>query len=274
MKITEYSAIKSFTEDQVLLVDGNGGTKNIRIGDAIQAMLDFMSPQNHKTIFRGKNLGSVLTSEQKAAIQAGTFEDLWLGDYWEINGIKWRIADFDYWMNTGHPTKLTSHHLVIIPDTCLYMAKMNNSDTTSGGYVGSVMYTTNLANAKTLVANTFGDSVLSHREHLSNAVTNGYPSGGALYDSEVDIPSEVMMYGHAQLMPMSTGSVIVTNHAISKTQLSLMRVCPEFIVDINNAAWLRDVVSGSTFAIVDGAGTASFSYAGVERGVRPVFAIG
>lgn len=271
MRIKNYPSVKSLTPDQVLLVDGDLGTKNIAIGDAIQAMLSFMSPQNHKNIFRGKNLGSAVTSEQKAAIQAGTFEDLWLGDYWEINGVKWRIADFDYWMNIS---SLKSHHLVIIPDTCLYMAKMNDSDTTVGGYVGSAMYTANLSNAKEVVVGAFGDFVLSHREHLVNAVTSGYPSAGAVYDSEVDLPSEIMMYGHPYFMPMGTGSVIVTNHSLSKTQLSLMRVCPEFIMTTNNHTWLRDVVSASSFAMISAEGIATFGYAGVARGVRPVFAIG
>ncbi len=87
MKITDYPAITSFTEDQIMLVDGNGGTKTIKVADAILAALHMTSPTNHRLVFRGKNLGSAVTTEQLAAIQAGTFEDLWLGDYWVINGV-------------------------------------------------------------------------------------------------------------------------------------------------------------------------------------------
>ena len=80
MKITDYPAITKFTEDNVMLVDGNEGTKTITIADAIMAALHLMSPVNHRLVFRGKNLGSAVTTEQLAAIQAGTFEGLWLGD--------------------------------------------------------------------------------------------------------------------------------------------------------------------------------------------------
>ena len=46
-------------------------------------------------------MGSTFTAAQKAAVRAGTFEDLFLGDHWVINGITWRIVDMDYWLNTG-----------------------------------------------------------------------------------------------------------------------------------------------------------------------------
>lgn len=46
-----------------------------------------------------KNLGSVVTAEQKTNIQNGTFKGFFLGDYWTIGGHNWRIVDFNYWMN-------------------------------------------------------------------------------------------------------------------------------------------------------------------------------
>lgn len=69
-------------------------------------------PEVHKRYFRGKNLGDVITIEQREAISSGTFKELWLGDYWEWDGIKWRIWDFDYWRTTS----ARPHHLVIMPD--------------------------------------------------------------------------------------------------------------------------------------------------------------
>ena len=70
-----------------------------------------------------------------------------------------------------------------MPDKPLYNAQMNATNITTGGYVGSEMYKKNLAQAKTLAASAFGNLILSHREHLTNAVTEGYPSGGAWFDS-------------------------------------------------------------------------------------------
>ena len=43
----------------------------------------------HNAIYRGKYLGTAVTDEQYAAIAAGTFDDLYIGDYWKINGVNW-----------------------------------------------------------------------------------------------------------------------------------------------------------------------------------------
>ena len=71
---------------------------------------------SHNGIFRGKNLGTSVTQGQWTAIQNGTFDDLYIGDYWVIGGFNWRIAAFDYYLNCGDAS-FTSHHAVIVPDT-------------------------------------------------------------------------------------------------------------------------------------------------------------
>ena len=231
------------------------------------------SVELHRIIFRGKNLGGSLTVAQKAAIQNGTFEDLWLGDYWSIGGRIWRIVDMDYWYNCGD-TAFTSHHLVIMPDEVLYNAQMNTTNVTTGGYVGSEMYKKNLANAKTIVNAAFQGSVLTHREYLCNAVANGRPSGGAWFDSSIELPNEPMMYGHLQFSPTSDGSNVPSIYTISKTQLALFMVCPRFIVNRSYNQWLRDVASETGFALVNPNGLASGSNASTSIGVRPVFPVG
>lgn len=271
MKITDYPSIDKFTADQVMIVDGNGGTKKITIADAILAALHLASPTNHRLVFRGKNLGSVVTTEQMAAIQAGTFEGLWLGDYWVINGVTWRIADFDYWYKKGEPA-CVKHHVVIIPDTSLYTAQMNNAGNTNGGYIGSVMYTSNLDNAKTMVASAFGDAVIAHRNFFTNAVTSGKPSAGTWCDSTVDLPNEYMMYGHAHLAARPDSTNAAAFDTIDTTQLALFRSCTELL--LTGTAWLRDVVSATQFAHAHPNGSASIANADWELGVRPVFAIG
>ena len=270
MKITEYSAIKSFTEDQVLLVDGNGGTKNIRIGDAVQAMLDFMSPINHRTIFRGKNLGSVITTEQIAAIQAGTFDNLWLGDYWEINGNKWRIVDIDYWLGTGD-TSMTNHHLVIMPDNSLASVAMNDEGGTTGGYVGSSMYTTHLLELLTsIISPIFGDALISHREMLTNAVSDEAASGHAWYDVQVMLPNQFMIFGSRPIDANGGGR---EQYANSNTQLAAFRAFPD-LISLRYAYWLRDVTSSTTFAIVNASSGAASDTSSNSHCVRPVFTIG
>lgn len=151
---------------------------------------------------------------------------------------------------------------------------MNTTNVTTGGYVGSEMYKKNLENAKTIVNAAFQGSVLTHREYLCNAVANGRPSGGAWFDSSVELPNEPMMYGHLHFSPTSDGSTVPSIYTISKTQLALFMVCPKFIVNRSYNQWLRDVVSSAYFATVYGHGITDYHGASDSHGVRPVFPVG
>lgn len=274
VNLSELTQINELVSGNKLLVGTTDGNKAIAAEDALFAMLDGFAPvELRRVLFRGKNLGTALTAVQKAAIKDGSFKGMFLGDYWSIGGRIWRIVDMDYWYNCGD-TAFTSHHLVIMPDEALYNAQMNTTNVTTGGYVGSAMYKSNLANAKTIVNAAFQGSVLTHREYLCNAVANGRPSGGAWFDSSIELPNEPMMYGHPHFSPTSDGSTVPSIYTISKTQLALFMVCPRFIVNRSYNQWLRDVVSAATFAHVSGLGGTNYNFASGSDGVRPVFPVG
>lgn len=274
VNLSELTQINELVSGNKLLVGTTDGNKAIAAEDALFAMLDGFAPvELRRVLFRGKNLGTALTAVQKAAIKDGSFKGMFLGDYWSIGGRIWRIVDMDYWYNCGD-TAFTSHHLVIMPDEALYNAQMNTTNVTTGGYVGSEMYKSNLANAKTIVNAAFQGSVLTHREYLCNAVANGRPSGGAWFDSSIELPNESMMYGHPHFSPTSDGSTVPAIYTISKTQLALFMVCPRFIVNRSYNQWLRDVVSSANFAHVDYDGYANSYDASDSYGVRPVFPVG
>lgn len=274
VNLSELTQINKLVTGNKLLVGTTDGNKAIAAEDALFAMLDSFAPvELRRVIFRGKNLGTALTAVQKAAIKDGSFKGMFLGDYWNIGDRIWRVVDMDYWYNCGD-TAFTSHHLVIMPDEALYNAQMNTTNITTGGYVGSEMYKKNLANAKTIVNAAFQGSVLTHREYLCNAVANGKPSGGAWFDSSIELPNEPMMYGHLHFSPTSDGSTVPSIYTISKTQLALFMVCPKFIVNRSYNQWLRDVVSSANFAVVGNYGYASCYGASGSRGVRPVFPVG
>lgn len=273
VNLSELTQINALTADDKLLIGTAEGNKAIGADDALFAMLDaFIPKEQRRMIYRGKNLGAVVTEEQKANIKNGTFKGFFLGDYWTIGSYTWRIVDFDYWYNCGD-TAFTTPHLVIMPDKPLYNAQMNETNITTGGYTGSLMYTENLDQAKTLAASAFGDLILTHREYLTNAVTDGHASAGAWFDSTLDLPNEIMMYGCHVYAAMNNGTVIPTNYTIGKTQLALFTVVPKLIS--NRATfWLRDVVSSALFAYVSYYGTTTCTNASASCGVRPVFAIG
>ena len=273
VNLSELTQINALTADDKLLIGTAEGNKAIGADDALFAMLDaFIPKEQRRMIYRGKNLGAVVTEEQKANIKNGTFKGFFLGDYWTIGSYTWRIVDFDYWYNCGD-TAFTTPHLVIMPDKPLYNAQMNETNITTGGYTGSLMYTENLDRAKTLAASAFGDLILTHREYLTNAVTDGHASAGAWFDSTLDLPNEIMMYGCHVYAAMNNGTVIPTNYTIGKTQLALFTVVPKLIS--NRATfWLRDVVSSAGFARVHHDGVTGYASASTSGGVRPVFAIG
>lgn len=226
-----------------------------------------LSPEMHRVTFRGKNLGSTVTAEQKTAIANGTFDDLFLGDYWVINDIVWRIVDMDYWYNTGTAINKDTHHIVIMPDRNLYDTRMHSSSSNSCGYVGSEMYTTNLNQAKTTITSIFGDMLITHKEFLTNSVKDGVIAGLVEKDSCVELPSEIMIYG-TRIMS-DYGDLGVT---YSKTQLALFDVAPKYIY-IGDYYWLRDPCNSYSFARISYDGYASTNDSDFLSGVRPVFAI-
>lgn len=236
------------------------------------AALLFNNAGAHNAIYRGKNLGTSVTAAQWAAIADGSFTDLYIGDYWVIDGVNWRIAAFDYYFNSGD-MECTTHHVVIVPDTCLYDHVMNDTDITTGGYVGSKMYTEGLEQAKTTIKAAFSGHVFSHRAYLTNAVADGYPSAGAWCDSEVDLMNEQMVYGGAIFMPIANGSTAYKNYRVEKSQLPLFAHEPSRICNRSNW-WLRDVVTASYFAFVDTYSNAYSYNASYSYGVRPAFCIG
>lgn len=290
-KVTELTAFTTPTDSCLIPIHDGTGLKKITFAnfrakavegtEAKIAPLLFNNAGAHNAIYRGKSLGSTVTTAQYAAIKAGTFDDLYIGDYWTIGGVNYRIAAFDYYLNSGD-TSCTTHHVVIVPDTCLYNAQMHNTssggyeggaaNTTAGGYVGSDMYKSNLEQAKTTIKSAFSGHVLKHRIYLTNAVANGRASGGAWCDSEVDLMCEQMVYGSGIFSPVSDGSNVPANYRVEKSQLPLFQHEPSRICNRNNW-WLRDVITASSFARVHGYGYAADGAASNSYGVRPAFCI-
>lgn len=239
-------------------------------GGEVVSIMD--NAATHNMVYRGKALDGSVTSEQWAAIKAGTFKDLYLGDYWSIGGMDYIIAAFDYWYKCGD-TACNTHHAVVIPRSQLYTYKFNPTNTTEGGYVGSDLYKNGLTQAKTTFNTAFGSAhILNHREYLVNAVTNGKPTGSDWYDSTVDLMNENMVYGGRQFSPMPDGSDpwnTCRNYTIDKSQLPLFRLAPWMSFVRDQWCWLRDVVSAAAFALCNGLGNADCTNASDATGVWP-----
>ena len=124
-KFDAYPKADTILPDDLLITDGTRGTKTVRASEAIYKFLESV-PQMHKVIWRGKNLGNRYTSEQQAAVANGTLTDIWLGDYWEKDGVKWTIVDFE--VASQSMQDLPSTYLTIMPDQSVATAEFLTSD--------------------------------------------------------------------------------------------------------------------------------------------------
>ena len=221
----------------------------------------------HNAYPRCKYLGTTITDAQNTAIKNRTYDDLFIGDYWTINGVNWRIVAIDYYFNVGD-TNFDKGNIIVMPDTVLYSAQMNETNTTAGAYLGSLMRTQNLNNARTIAQNAFGSRLANHRIVLANSVDTSGPNNWSWYDSDgVELPNEVQIYGTRVWGSALKGFDVATQ----KQQFPLMALAPQF-VNIRQNYWLQDVSSDSVssrFAVVISGGDAGNADASGSIGVRP-----
>lgn len=230
----------------------------------------------HNGIFRGKYLGSSLTETQSAAIQAGTFDDLYIGDYWTINDVDYVIVAFDYYYNAGD-TACTTHHAVVVPRNPLYNAQMNSTNVVTGAYVGSAMYTTNLNTAKNTIQSAFGSThLLTIRQLFQNSVAEGgyENSVGEWYDATVWLMNEFNVYGGLVWKNAYASTNGRGNYTIDNSQYPGFALEPTMIhTPSRSAYWLRDVATSNSFAFVNSRGNCGHANASTSYGVRPAFCI-
>ena len=250
----------------------------------MEEMISRLIPANvvtHNSIYREKDITDLFYNGTLSnQIAAGTFDDIFVGDYiiGKNSKRKYLVADLDYRFNMGD-TATTKHHILMIPEKIMGNAQMNASNVTTGAYIRSAMYTDNLTPFKTIIKNDFETShILKHRNYLQNAVSNGCETGGTWYDSDIELMNEIMVYGCQIFKNATNGSTLPNNYQIDNSQLSLFRLRHDSIVARNDAGdrywyWLRDVVSSTFFANVSNYGNSSFSFASNVNGVRPAFLI-
>lgn len=211
----------------------------------------------HNAIYRGECLGDAITDGQAAAIADGNFEDLFIGDYWTMGGVNYRIADFDYWYRTGFPEaiRVEKHHAVIVPDTAIATGQMNGGNTTSGGYRASLMKS-KMNDTTSALPQGMRSRLLVHNALLDGTWT----------ETSVDLMNEIMVYGCYILADNSN------KQTSENRQLSLFRMSPQARYAGDNY-WLRNYANATEFTLVSYYGDASKDVATSTYGIRPVFAI-
>lgn len=268
-----YPSTGSFSDDDSVLITGaTSGLRRMPVSKFqdnvaakaadLRAIMELCPPAiSHRMIYRGKNLGTSFTTEQSQAVQDGTFTDMYVGDYWVINGKTRRIGDIDYFIHCGDNVDL-GHHLLMVDDGVDLAADgstthfMNDTDTTAGGFKGSKMWNTTIPNQILPdITTAFGNHLLTHREYISNAVTDGVPTGGEWVDTIYNIFNEAMYYGTVVNGANNAGTGLL-NTGCSKNQIALFKLDQSSMHRRSNI-WLRDVISASDFANADNSGAAT-----------------
>lgn len=271
------------TNNDFLMTFNDGSESKTRLRDAFYAMVPD-GAQTHANIFRGQSLGE-LNATHIANIQNGTFHDMFVGDYFTINGSSYVIADINYKKGHGDTTPL-GNHLVLMPtdwsktptQTLAPDGKtthyMNDTDTTAGGFAGSKLYKTYLPQIQQKLEADFGNHLLNFRGIISTHVDDsGAPDQAEWRDAKVMIPSETMIYGTMVNGNNKNGSWY--NAGDDASQLALMRLNSEECNSHGQAIWLRDILSASGFAHAGNYGNAYWNGASnTWCGVRAFFLIG
>ena len=252
---------------------------------------------NHNSFYRGKDLTTYFTSgEMSKAIAAGTFMDIFPGDYITMtvtvdgttySNVKWIVGDIDYHYKRGWREnsstygdsngQTTEHHVLMFPEGVLGSHYMNSSNVTTGAYIGSAMWTTYIPLYVTGIQNAFGTShVLGHNEALTNSMGNNLASSAgagwvgssnnwAWYPVLANLFNEPMVYGTTSFS--SSGCDV----GDCNTQIAAFRLNKAMSFVRNSWYWLRAVASASDFCGANFGSRADKLLASSVCAVRPYF---
>ncbi len=231
----------------------------------------------HNSVYRGKDITNLFyNGTLSPQIANQTFDDIFVGDYiiGNVSNKKYLVADINYRFHCSN-TQITTPHILMIPEGSMGLAKMNDTDITTGAYADSKMRTEYLTPYKTIIQNDFGTNhILSHNNFFARSVTNGYENSGTWYQSEIDLMNERMVYGSDIYHNKLNGTNLAMNTTVDRCQLSLFAIRKDLILlNPRSNYWLRDVVSNTTFATVDGYGFSFYGPASSSFNVRPAFLI-
>ena len=228
----------------------------------------------HNSIAGFRDKGTVLTDEQKAAITNKTFDDLYIGDYWTINGHRYYIAKFHSW--SGGKLMMLSN--------VLYNAQMNETDTNEGGYYNSWLYNTGLEQAEEILTADWGDMLMNFKEYIPDSNATGYVNfnGVRTLPYKCMIPTYRMLYGHA-----FSGYPQDTYCYYSDTQLPIaMFEAGRGVIHNGDDYWVQECYNSSdsfiyittngviTWLVLDENGAIVSNFrASLKKGIRVIFFI-
>lgn len=253
MKISEYPSIGSLNPSAKLVIDDPSGTKTIT-GAALQYALFDNIPCMHSQIFRGKNLGTSITSSQFNHISNGDFSGLWLGDYWMLGGNKWVIIDFDY----AHKAGIKEHHIAIMQMSGNESKPLHEDVVYNAGYGKLTMHKTTLPDIAKSIKNRIG---ASHVHSLTTRYTldfnNDLNTAASNSEDTLDeawLPSQIQILGARVHKNPRWNVAGYTDSTNQSRQFAYFRMSGHSLpegLDSDNM-WLCDQVFGTYYVGISG----------------------
>ena len=238
----------------------------------------------HNNFYREKDITAAYTAGTVSTnIANGTFHDIFPGDRITLNSRTYVVGGLNTYLHKGS-SDFSTNHILMFPLTTLGSAKMNSTNITTGGYVGSEMYTALHSTASgsyyATVSGDFGSShLIQHPAILSNATVavqgamfydEGYlarSSNWAWSMEYLSLMSEIQVYGSvaasSSLYDIGEGS----------EQIPAFRLNARLTYNRSFYWWLRGVASARRFCLVSDYGRAYYLTANTSSGVRPLFLI-
>lgn len=114
MKFAQYPKAEDVKPSDLLLIDGEDGTRSLPINSEgyFEALDEILSGADQRNrVYRGKDLSSGFTTEQQQGLKDGTFKGLFIGDYinWEhvytVDNIRrgGKIVIAEFYSQNRHP---------------------------------------------------------------------------------------------------------------------------------------------------------------------------
>lgn len=223
------------------------------------------SAGGHNAVFRGQSLGSSFTDAQKAAISGGTFEGLFVGDYWDMSWnaspVHFRIAGFDLLWGAG-AVPMSRHHVVLVPDECLGSSIYSDTEFAEG-YSGSILKSYITTDIIPGLETLFGTLVPYNMRVATGATNTDW------IESKADVLSSISLFGEY-------GS---TNYYTSLSNslfimFPLFNMAPWLVRSPGYNYWIQEVITNTTGTIISAEGRKLINLLTNSRAVRPFFLIG
>lgn len=290
-------------DDDYILLSNSDGVKKISYptfysympasGMSVNSLYDMLDNNNtpvpvRRNVWRGKNLGTSITSEQYANIANGTFQGFFIGDYWVFNNIKYRIVDIDYYYyyNYSKTSNNIKHHLNIMPDSIL-TSSVFHSGAVTGSMLDFYIYKTTLTTTIPNIVNSYVPSshIMNTYDIFAKAHSGSEVTAWIEGTSYFTLPLESMLVTSPQYtLPNRSNDYANTYATSTPQQLAAFRLCPQLVYKDNDntiisAYWTRNVINASKGYCLEVGGVGTYACYGygvhysISSGVRPLFSI-